>query len=138
MGGAVSGSVAAGDAEGASYPVMLNVYDLTPLNNYLHWCGLGIFHSAVEGERPHDFNSNGLIGSTRVGCHRAFCNCLLPEGMRLESTETKHLARTVVFQVDTNSSNTTSNENLEDDLEDKHLLPTSSVAEDAIVKEIHR
>jgi deubiquitinase DESI2 len=48
MGGAVSGSAVA--AEGASYPVVLNVYDLTPINNYLHWCGLGIFHSAVEGE----------------------------------------------------------------------------------------
>ncbi|GJN38640.1 hypothetical protein PR202_gb27700 [Eleusine coracana subsp. coracana] len=64
----------------------------------------------------------------------AFCNCILPEGMRLESTETKHLVDCRF----SDSSNTTSNENLEDDLEDKHLLPTSSVAEDAIVKEIHR
>lgn len=36
-------------------------------------------------------------------------------------------------------SHTTSNDNFdEDDLEDKHLLPTSSVGEDAIVKEVHR
>ena len=36
-------------------------------------------------------------------------------------------------------SNTTSNDNIdEDDLEDKHLLPTSSVGEDTIVKEVHR
>ncbi|GJN38641.1 hypothetical protein PR202_gb27701 [Eleusine coracana subsp. coracana] len=87
MGGAVSGSVAAGDAEGASYPVMLNVYDLTPLNNYLHWCGLGIFHSAVEGERPHDFGSNGLIGSTRVGCHRPWCPFDLTGGWLQNITE---------------------------------------------------
>jgi deubiquitinase DESI2 len=44
MGGALSVVAAAGDTEGASYSVVLNVYDLTPINNYLHWCGLGIFH----------------------------------------------------------------------------------------------
>nr|CAB3468195.1 unnamed protein product [Digitaria exilis] len=87
MGGAFSGGAAVGDAPGAvTYPVALNVYDLTPINNYLHWCGLGIFHSAVEDD-----------------------------------------------------SHTSSNDNFDDDeLEDKHLLPTSSVSEDAIVKEVHR
>jgi len=29
--------------------VVLNVYDLTPLNNYLYWFGFGIFHSGIEG-----------------------------------------------------------------------------------------
>lgn len=29
----------------------LNVYDLTPINNYLYWFGLGIFHSGIEGMR---------------------------------------------------------------------------------------
>lgn len=33
---------------GAS-PVYLNVYDLTPMNGYIYWAGLGIFHSGVEG-----------------------------------------------------------------------------------------
>lgn len=27
----------------------LNVYDLTPVNNYVYWCGFGIFHSGIEG-----------------------------------------------------------------------------------------
>lgn len=27
----------------------LNVYDLTPVNNYLYWFGFGIFHSGIEG-----------------------------------------------------------------------------------------
>uniref|UniRef100_A0A0A9D5G3 Uncharacterized protein n=1 Tax=Arundo donax TaxID=35708 RepID=A0A0A9D5G3_ARUDO len=75
MGGAASVGAAVGEAAGgAAYPVVLNVYDLTPLNNYLHWCGLGIFHSAVEGERPRRFearNGNvtegGLIGPDRNG-----------------------------------------------------------------------
>jgi len=30
-------------------PVYLNVYDLTPINGYMYWAGLGIFHSGVEG-----------------------------------------------------------------------------------------
>lgn len=30
-------------------PVYLNVYDLTPVNNYLYWFGIGIFHSGIEG-----------------------------------------------------------------------------------------
>lgn len=32
-----------------SAPVYLNVYDLTPINGYVYWAGLGIFHSGVEG-----------------------------------------------------------------------------------------
>lgn len=32
-----------------SAPVYLNVYDLTPMNGYVYWAGLGIFHSGVEG-----------------------------------------------------------------------------------------
>jgi len=29
--------------------VVLNVYDLTPLNNYFYWFGFGIFHSGIQG-----------------------------------------------------------------------------------------
>ncbi|XP_047945087.1 deSI-like protein At4g17486 isoform X2 [Salvia hispanica] len=29
-------------------PVYLNVYDLTPINGYAYWLGLGIYHSGVE------------------------------------------------------------------------------------------
>lgn len=32
-----------------SVPVYLNVYDLTPINGYAYWLGLGIYHSGVEG-----------------------------------------------------------------------------------------
>ncbi|KAK9130779.1 hypothetical protein Sjap_011266 [Stephania japonica] len=35
-----------GNSQGS--PVFLNVYDLTPLNNYSYWFGLGIFHSGIE------------------------------------------------------------------------------------------
>ena len=45
----------------------------------------------------------------------------------------------ILLSVNLDGSNTTSNDNFdEDDLEDKHLLPTSSLGEDTIVKEVHR
>lgn len=39
----------------------LNVYDLTPLNNYLYWIGLGIFHSGIEGDRIRFFGLNDEV-----------------------------------------------------------------------------
>ncbi|GKV10827.1 hypothetical protein SLEP1_g22139 [Rubroshorea leprosula] len=45
----------------------LNVYDLTPLNNYLYWFGLGIFHSGIEvhgsefGFGAHEYPSSGVF-----------------------------------------------------------------------------
>lgn len=30
-------------------PVYLNVYDLTAINGYVYWAGLGVFHSGLEG-----------------------------------------------------------------------------------------
>lgn len=37
-----------GEEEARFTPVYLNVYDLTPVNNYLYWFGIGIFHSGIE------------------------------------------------------------------------------------------
>ncbi|XP_038996253.1 deSI-like protein At4g17486 isoform X2 [Hibiscus syriacus] len=72
--------------------VYLNVYDLTPLNNYLYWFGLGVFHSGIEvygleyGFGAHEYPTSGvfeveprscpgfifrrsvLLGSTNMSC----------------------------------------------------------------------
>lgn len=35
--------------EGINEPVYLNVYDISHLNTYFYWTGIGIYHSGVEG-----------------------------------------------------------------------------------------
>uniref|UniRef100_N1R0T5 Uncharacterized protein n=1 Tax=Aegilops tauschii TaxID=37682 RepID=N1R0T5_AEGTA len=53
--------------DGATTPVLLNVYDLTPVNDYLYWLGFGVFHSGIEvhgmeyGFGAHDFSSSGVF-----------------------------------------------------------------------------
>jgi hypothetical protein len=42
--------------------VYLNVYDLTPMNGYVYWAGLGVFHSGVEG-KPNSLFSFFLVFS---------------------------------------------------------------------------
>ncbi|GAV59623.1 DUF862 domain-containing protein [Cephalotus follicularis] len=48
-------------------PVYLNVYDLTPINGYAYWAGLGIFHSGVEVHGveyafgAHDYSTSGVF-----------------------------------------------------------------------------
>ncbi|KAG8503118.1 hypothetical protein CXB51_000929 [Gossypium anomalum] len=48
-------------------PVYLNVYDLTPVNGYIYWAGLGIFHSGVEVHGveyafgAHDYPTSGVF-----------------------------------------------------------------------------
>ncbi|XP_075484026.1 deSI-like protein At4g17486 [Primulina tabacum] len=56
------------DDDGAkNTPVYLNVYDLTPMNGYVYWAGLGIFHSGVEVHGveyafgAHDYSSSGVF-----------------------------------------------------------------------------
>ncbi|KAK9706119.1 hypothetical protein RND81_07G105200 [Saponaria officinalis] len=52
---------------GVETQVILNVYDLTPLNHYTYWFGFGIFHSGIEvhgmeyGFGAHDFPASGVF-----------------------------------------------------------------------------
>lgn len=54
--------------------VYLNVYDLTPINNYLYWFGLGIFHSGIQvhgmeyGFGAHDYSSSGVFEVEPKSC----------------------------------------------------------------------
>ncbi|KAK8991726.1 hypothetical protein V6N11_062723 [Hibiscus sabdariffa] len=50
-----------------SVPVYLNVYDLTPINGYAYWLGLGIYHSGVQvhgveyGFGAHEHSATGIF-----------------------------------------------------------------------------
>ncbi|KAL5836085.1 hypothetical protein ACOSQ4_015582 [Xanthoceras sorbifolium] len=54
--------------------VVLNVYDLTPINNYTYWFGFGIFHSGIEvhgkeyGFGAHDFPVSGVFEVEPKNC----------------------------------------------------------------------
>ncbi|KAK4277221.1 hypothetical protein QN277_015246 [Acacia crassicarpa] len=48
-------------------PVYLNVYDLTPINGYAYWFGLGVYHSGVQVHGveyafgAHDRSTSGIF-----------------------------------------------------------------------------
>ncbi|XP_058190967.1 deSI-like protein At4g17486 isoform X6 [Rhododendron vialii] len=52
----------------------LNVYDLTPINNYLYWFGFGIFHSGIEvhgleyGFGAHEYPTSGVFEVEPKSC----------------------------------------------------------------------
>ncbi|KAJ6832252.1 deSI-like protein [Iris pallida] len=54
--------------------VFLNVYDVTPVNNYLYWFGLGVFHSGIEvhgmeyGYGAHVYSSSGVFEVEPKSC----------------------------------------------------------------------
>lgn len=52
----------------------LNVYDLTPLNNYMYWFGVGIYHSGIEAHGveyafgAHDYPTSGVFEVEPKSC----------------------------------------------------------------------
>ena len=58
-------------------PVYLNVYDLTPMNGYVYWAGLGIFHSGVEGKLYTVSLSLAFIMYLKFGVYSLGMNCSL-------------------------------------------------------------
>ncbi|KAF2317968.1 hypothetical protein GH714_041292 [Hevea brasiliensis] len=46
--GAENISISSSQNENTDAQVVLNVYDLTSVNNYTYWFGFGIFHSGIE------------------------------------------------------------------------------------------
>ncbi|WCJ40410.1 PPPDE putative thiol peptidase family protein [Euphorbia peplus] len=57
-----------------SFPVYLNVYDLTPINGYAYWLGLGVYHSGVQVHGieyafgAHDFPTTGIFEGEPKQC----------------------------------------------------------------------
>ncbi|KAF5749659.1 hypothetical protein HS088_TW04G01632 [Tripterygium wilfordii] len=66
--------------------VVLNVYDLTPINNYTYWFGLGIYHSGIEvhgkeyGFGAHDFPVSGVFEVEPRSCPGFIYRCSITLG----------------------------------------------------------
>ncbi|KAJ8755158.1 hypothetical protein K2173_018956 [Erythroxylum novogranatense] len=60
--------------EVGSVPVYLNVYDLTPMNGYAYWLGLGVYHSGVQVHGveyafgAHEYSSTGIFEGEPKRC----------------------------------------------------------------------
>ncbi|XP_039052690.1 deSI-like protein At4g17486 isoform X2 [Hibiscus syriacus] len=60
--------------ETGSVPVYLNVYDLTPMNGYAYWFGLGVYHSGVQVHGieyafgAHEYPTTGIFEAEPKQC----------------------------------------------------------------------
>ncbi|XP_050944581.1 deSI-like protein At4g17486 isoform X2 [Cucumis melo] len=63
-----------GKTTGGSVPVYLNVYDLTAINGYAYWLGLGVFHSGVQVHGveyafgAHEYSTTGIFEGVPKQC----------------------------------------------------------------------
>ncbi|XP_042510152.1 deSI-like protein At4g17486 [Macadamia integrifolia] len=78
---------ASGSSDGNSETqVFLNVYDLTPMNNYMSWFGVGIYHSGIEvhgmeyGFGAHDFPTSGVFEVEPRSCPGFVYRCSIKLG----------------------------------------------------------
>lgn len=57
-----------------SVPVYLNVYDISPINGYAYWLGLGVYHSGVQAHGveyafgAHEYPSTGIFEGQPKKC----------------------------------------------------------------------
>ncbi|XP_022153427.1 deSI-like protein At4g17486 [Momordica charantia] len=62
------------NGDSGSAPVYLNVYDLTPINGYAYWFGLGVYHSGVQVHGiefafgAHEYPSTGIFEGEPKQC----------------------------------------------------------------------
>lgn len=70
-----------GSGDDQEIQVLLNVYDLTPINNYTYWFGFGIFHTGIEvhgkeyGFGAHDFPVSGVFEVEPRSCPGFLFRC---------------------------------------------------------------
>ncbi|CAM8928815.1 unnamed protein product [Rhodiola kirilowii] len=78
----------------AETQVFLNIYDLTPINDYMYWFGFGIFHSGIQvhgmeyGFGAHDFPASGVFEVEPKTCPGFIYRCSVPLGrIKMPPTE---------------------------------------------------
>ncbi|KAK7809484.1 deSI-like protein At4g17486 isoform X1 [Quercus suber] len=60
--------------DAGTVPVYLNVYDLTPINGYAYWFGLGVYHSGVQvygieyAFGAHEYPTTGIFEGEPKQC----------------------------------------------------------------------
>ncbi|GMN44849.1 hypothetical protein TIFTF001_014045 [Ficus carica] len=88
-----------------SSEVVLNVYDLTPFNNYTYWFGFGIFHSGIEvhgkeyGFGAHEFPASGVFEVEPRNCPGFIYRCSISLGrINMPSNETRTFMETVASE----------------------------------------
>ncbi|KAB1218780.1 hypothetical protein CJ030_MR3G026660 [Morella rubra] len=60
--------------DSGTVPVYLNVYDLTPINGYTYWLGLGVYHSGVQVHGveyafgAHEYPTTGIFEGEPKQC----------------------------------------------------------------------
>ncbi|KAK4257364.1 hypothetical protein QN277_006961 [Acacia crassicarpa] len=116
--------------------VVLNVYDLTPLNNYTHWIGFGIFHSGIEDDLSRRLTGKRIPGwVNRLANLGALCSCLLPESLQVSNVKQQMPEWHV--NMDDSDQETDDDQEINGNEEEKHLLSQLPGYEDvSYVKEV--
>ncbi|XP_024033072.1 deSI-like protein At4g17486 isoform X2 [Morus notabilis] len=85
--------------------VVLNVYDLTPINGYTYWFGFGIFHSGIEvhgkeyGFGAHDFPASGVFEVEPRNCPGYIYRCSISLGwINMSSNEFRTFIESVASE----------------------------------------
>ncbi|XP_021659626.2 deSI-like protein At4g17486 isoform X2 [Hevea brasiliensis] len=101
--GAENISISSSQNENTDAQVVLNVYDLTSVNNYTYWFGFGIFHSGIEvhgkeyGFGAHDFPVSGVFEVEPRSCPGFIYRCSIPLGrINMPSSEFHDISHRLV------------------------------------------
>ncbi|KAJ8774214.1 hypothetical protein K2173_009645 [Erythroxylum novogranatense] len=95
-----------------SVPVYLNVYDLTPVNGYAYWLGLGVYHSGVQVHGveyafgAHENSSTGIFeGEPKHGDGFTFRESILIGKTDMSPTDVRAVMETLAVEYRGNAYN---------------------------------